>query len=57
MKKMKVGLLINEYFGALGTGYGGYGFLARRLVAKYLQDEDIQVDFIKDNIKKFWIIC
>lgn len=46
MKKIKVALLINEYFGALGTGYGGYGFLARRLVAKYLNTEEIQVDVL-----------
>ncbi|WP_205426453.1 hypothetical protein [Helicobacter suis] len=36
MRKIKVALLVGEYFGACGTGYGGYGFLARRLVAKYL---------------------
>lgn len=58
MKKMKVGLLINEYFGALGTGYGGYGFLARRLVAKYLQDEDIQVDILlKTTSKNFGLFA
>lgn len=46
MKKFKIALLINEYFGALGTGFGGYGFLARRLVAKYLNNNDIQVDVL-----------
>lgn len=46
MKKFKIALLINEYFGALGTGFGGYGFLARRLVAKYLNINDVQVDVL-----------
>ncbi|AWY45157.1 group 1 glycosyl transferase [Glaesserella parasuis 29755] len=43
---IKVALLINEYFGAIGTGFGGYGFLARRLVAKYINSSDIQVDVL-----------
>lgn len=29
-KKLKIGLIIDEFFGAAGTAYGGYGFLARR---------------------------
>lgn len=54
MKKIKIALLINEYFGALGTGYGGYGFLARRLVAKYLPSDKIQVDvLLKTTSKNF----
>ncbi|OOF81617.1 glycoside hydrolase [Rodentibacter ratti] len=44
--KIKVALLIDEYFGAVGTGYGGYGFLARRLIAKHLNNRDIQVDVL-----------
>lgn len=28
--KIKVGLIVDEYFGAAGTAFGGYGFLARR---------------------------
>ena len=43
---IKVALLINEYFGAIGTGFGGYGFLARRLFAKYINSSDIQVDVL-----------
>lgn len=35
MGKIKVGLLIDEYFGGAGTAFGGYGFLARRHIAKY----------------------
>lgn len=54
MKKIKVALLINEYFGALGTGYGGYGFLARRLIAKHLNTEQVQVDvLLKTTSKNF----
>lgn len=54
MKKFKIALLINEYFGALGTGFGGYGFLARRLVAKYLNINDVQVDvLLKTTSRKF----
>ncbi|HDR1062054.1 glycosyltransferase family 4 protein [Pasteurella multocida] len=54
MSKTKVAILINEYFGAVGTAYGGYGFLARRLVAKYLKNDDIQVDvLLKTTSKNF----
>lgn len=33
-KRIRVGVLVNEYFGELGTGRGGYGFLAKNIVAK-----------------------
>ncbi|AWI10175.1 glycosyltransferase family 4 protein [Ereboglobus luteus] len=45
-KTIRLALLVDEYFGALGTAFGGYGFLARRYVAKYLPCEDIQVDVL-----------
>lgn len=45
-KKIKVGLIIDEFFGALGTAYGGYGFLARRHIAKYIPNENIQIDIL-----------
>ncbi|GHT37311.1 glycoside hydrolase [Planctomycetales bacterium] len=45
-QKIKVGLIVDEYFGALGTAYGGYGFLARHLIAKFLPNEDIQVEVL-----------
>ena len=58
MKKFKIGLLINEYFGALGTGYGGYGFLARRLVAKYLNNEEFEVDILlKTTSRNFGMLA
>jgi len=37
---------MREYFGALGTGYGGYGMLARNYVAKYLPNAEIEVEVI-----------
>lgn len=52
MSKIKVALFVDEYFGAVDTVYGGYGFLARHLVAKYLPDEDIEVEVILRNNKK-----
>ena len=45
-KKIKVGLIVDEFFGGAGTAYGGYGFLARNYVAKYLPNDDIQVDVL-----------
>lgn len=56
MKKIKVGLIIDEFFGGAGTAYGGYGFLARRLIAKYLPNENIQVDVLlgRSGNKRFF---
>lgn len=44
--QLKVALIVDEFFGALGTAYGGYGFLARRLIAKYIPNEKIQIDIL-----------
>ncbi len=43
---IKVALIIDEFFGALGTAYGGYGILARRYIAKYIPNQDIQVEVL-----------
>ena len=43
---IKVALLVDEYFGALNTAFGGYGFLARNVIAKHLPDENISVDVL-----------
>lgn len=51
-KKIKIGLIIGEFFGAVGTAYGGYGFLARRHIAKYLPNEDFQVDVLLGRGKR-----
>ncbi len=45
-KTIKIGLIVDEYFGAAHTAYGGYGFLARRLIAKYLPNEDVELDVL-----------
>jgi glycosyltransferase involved in cell wall biosynthesis len=45
-KPIRVALLVDEYFGAVGTAFGGYGFLARKFVAKYLPCAEIQVDVL-----------
>lgn len=49
--KIKVGLLIDEFFGGAGTAFGGYGFLARKYIAKYIPNEDIQVDVLLGKSK------
>lgn len=47
MKKvLKVGLIIDEFFGGAGTAYGGYGFLARKYICKYIPCKNIQVDVL-----------
>jgi len=51
-KKIKVGLLIDEFFGGAGTAFGGYGFLARKYIAKYIPDENIQIDVLLGKGKK-----
>lgn len=54
-KKIKVALLIDEFFGGAGTAFGGYGFLARKYIAKYIPNEDIQIDVLLGKGKrKFW---
>ena len=45
-KKIKVGLIIDEFFGGAGTAYGGYGFLARKFIAKYIPNEDFEIDVL-----------
>lgn len=49
--KIKVGLIIDEFFGGAGTAFGGYGFLARKYIAKYIPNEDIQVDVLLGKSK------
>ena len=51
-KKIKVGLIIDEFFGGAGTAYGGYGFLARKFIAKYIPNENIQIDVLLGKGKK-----
>lgn len=51
-KKIRVALLIDEFFGGAGTAYGGYGFLARKFIAKYIPDEDIEIDVLLGKREK-----
>ncbi len=45
-KKIKVALLIDEFFGGAGTAFGGYGALARKYIAKYIPCDDIEMDVL-----------
>jgi glycosyltransferase involved in cell wall biosynthesis len=51
-RKIKVGLLIDEFFGGAGTAFGGYGFLARKYIAKYIPDDNIQIDVLLERGKR-----
>lgn len=53
--KIKVGLIIDEFFGAAETAYGGYGFLARKYIAKYLPNEDIEIDVLIGKAHKKYL--
>jgi glycosyltransferase involved in cell wall biosynthesis len=44
-----VALLVDEFFGAWNTAIGGYGALARKYFAKYVPNEEIQVDVLLDT--------
>ena len=44
--KIKVALIVDEYFGAVDTAFGGYGFLARRHIAKYLPNSEIEIEVL-----------
>lgn len=46
---IKVALLIDEFFGGAGTAFGGYGFLARNYICKYIPDKNIQIDVLLER--------
>lgn len=55
MEKIKVGLLVEEFYDKDLGGYGGYGILAREYIAKYLVSEEIEIEIeviIGSNSKK-----
>lgn len=54
-KKIKVGLIIDEFFGGAETTFGGYGFLARKYIAKYIPNENVQIDVLLGRGKKFFL--
>lgn len=49
MKKIKVGLLVGEFFSnslPFANGKGGYGMLARNIITEYVPNEEIEIDTI-----------
>ena len=50
-------MIIDEFFGGAGTAYGGYGFLARRLIAKYIPNDLIQIDVLLGRSNKNSLFC
>ena len=45
-KKLYGAIVVNEFFGAWNTAYGGYGFLARKYLADRLPAADMRIDVI-----------
>ena len=43
-----------SFFGGANTAFGGYGFLARRLIAKYLPNDEFQVDVLQGKEKNIF---
>lgn len=54
VRPIRVALIIDEYFGAAGTAYGGYGYLARYYIAKYIPNDDIQIDVLLGRSNNFY---
>ena len=50
-KEIKAALLIDEFFGGANTAFGGYGFLARKYICKYIPDENIKIDVLLERVK------
>ena len=53
--KIKVAVVIDEYFGAAGTAFGGYGFLARHIVCKYLPSDDIHFEVLLPRRRRMFL--
>ena len=45
-RKIKVGLLVEEFYDKDLGGYGGYGILAREYIAKYIPNTEIELEVI-----------
>lgn len=52
--KIRLALIVDEYFGGAGTAYGGYGFLARRYIAKYLPNAEIEIEVLLGKGKHYF---
>lgn len=55
-EKIRVAVVIDEYFGGAGTAFGGFGHLARHIVCKYLLSDSIHFDVLLSKRKKLWQI-
>src|SRR4051812_14856848 len=53
-KRIKVGIVIDEYFGGAGTPFGGDGVLARHVVARYVPDDSIQLHILLCKRSRPW---
>ncbi len=53
-RKLRVGLIIDEFFGGAGTAIGGYGALARNYIARYLPNEWIEVEVLLKRGRKWF---
>lgn len=52
--KIKVALVIDEYFGGMGTAFGGYGIIARNYIGRYVPNEQISVEVLLAKNPKKW---
>lgn len=52
MKKVKVGLLVEEFYDKDLGGFGGYGILAREYIAKYIPNSEIELEVIIGSTSK-----
>lgn len=51
MKKIKVGLLVEEFYDKDLGGYGGYGILAREYISRYIPNHEIEIEVIIGHSK------
>lgn len=52
MRKIKVGLLVEEFYDSDLGGFGGYGILAREYIAKYIPNSEIEIEVILGSNKE-----
>lgn len=50
-KKIRVGVIINEFCGIADTIFGGYGYIARYYMARYLPNNDFEFEFLLGKSK------
>lgn len=52
MSKIKVGLLVEEFYDKELGGFGGYGILAREYISRYIPCDEIEIEVIIGSNKK-----